>query len=223
MKGPQSNVCEGVNIRNLERISVIHSHISAGLSSERKSAFMLSIILLLKDREIKQYKRVHTLLGTPKNTPKNKYCHLFLLVYAFFQRWPLSVTQRQDTFLSFWAKLQKSLSQKKRPGQQQTQSNWQLKFGSLQEPRIVQTPMPMNLLEHSELFFSAEKVLIRFTLDFHKQFMGSLSTPACTGILDTSTYVLLSVSAMGPQITLSSQRGHCWERSSFFTPGQHCC
>lgn len=53
MKGHQSNVCEGVNIRNLERISVIQSHISAVMSSERKASFMLSIILLWKDREIK--------------------------------------------------------------------------------------------------------------------------------------------------------------------------
>lgn len=63
----------------------------------------------------------------------------------------------------------------------------------------------MNLLEHSDLLFNVENVLTRFILDFHKQFMGSLSIHACTGIFDTSTYVLLIVSAMEPQITLSSQ------------------
>lgn len=53
MKDPQSNVGYGVNFRKQERISVIHSRISAHMSFERKSCLVLSIILLWEDRDIK--------------------------------------------------------------------------------------------------------------------------------------------------------------------------
>lgn len=54
MKGPQRNVSWGVNIRNLEGISEIHSYISVGMSSERKAGSVLGTTLLQKDRETKQ-------------------------------------------------------------------------------------------------------------------------------------------------------------------------
>lgn len=49
--------------------------------------------------------------------------------------------------------------------------------------------------------------------------MGCLSTHAHTGLLGIVTYVLLSVSATGPWISPSSQRGHCQQQSSLLTLG----
>lgn len=49
--------------------------------------------------------------------------------------------------------------------------------------------------------------------------MGSLNPCACTAILDTSTYILLSVSAMGPRICLlkedaASSKAPSWHQVS---------